>query len=105
MTHERGLAKTCKKGHSYDGTENARARRGCCPHCFREVQRRYSKTAKGRATQARYDVSDKGQDRHHRYQSSPKGWLNRLQSRRAHALGRRTERVTKQEAEDSNGTL
>lgn len=103
--------KSCKRGHEYRGDENYRARHGCCPVCFQEVQRRYQLSQKGRDTERRYSQtergrarhlaynrSEKGEDRAARYRQSPKGWLAKLASRREKALWRRTQR---KEAEDS----
>jgi len=51
--------RTCRRGHQWRGDENRRARRGC-PVCFREVQRKYNASAKGKEAHRRYDVSEKG---------------------------------------------
>ena len=103
--------KVCKRGHEYQGDENYRARSGCCPVCFREVQRRYAQTAKSKANQQRYDQTKKARERSARfratdkmadarakYDQSPKGWMNALRKRRDMALKRRKLR---KEAEDS----
>ena len=102
---------TCGRGHEYRGDENYRARQGWCPVCFREVQKRYNRTAKGAARrsvyeqtekafarQAKYRDTDKRADVLARYDQSPKGWMNALRKRRTKALERRKQR---KEAEDS----
>lgn len=85
---------TCGKGHQYQGDENYRARRGWCPHCFRQVQARYERSDKARARHDIYNRSDKGETRKARYLQSPKGWKQALEHRRRKALGRRAVRVT-----------
>jgi len=92
--------KVCRKDHEYRGDENARARKGWCPVCFRETQRRYEQSDKGRSRAAAYEQSHKGMARRDRYLQSPAGWRQRLVDRRNHALTRRKQR---KEAEDSNG--
>jgi hypothetical protein len=106
--------KVCGKGHEYRGDENYRARKGWCPVCFKDVQRRYAVSEKGKANRRRYDQTEKGRarfanrdrdkldDARARYDQSPKGWMNGLRKRRSAALRRRKLR---KEAEDSSGTL
>lgn len=92
--------KVCAKGHQYRGDENYRARHGKCPICFREVQRRYNRSEKGRARGVAYDNSEKGIDRNARYDQSPKGWLRNLRYRRWRALERRKHRTSAEDEEE-----
>ena len=59
----------CRKGHEYRGDENYRARRGWCPVCFKEVQRRYRRSEKSKARDRRYLQSEKGRENRRRVQA------------------------------------